>query len=69
MLLAILICLAAAPAFAQEAVPLGEVIEAESLVAVGAEAEETHADDASGGAYVFLPETQMENAKPNSWIE
>jgi hypothetical protein len=69
MLLAIVICLAAAPALAQDAVPLGEVIEAESLVAVGAEAEQTHADTASGGAYVFLPETQMKNEKPNSWIE
>lgn len=56
-------------AAAQEAVPLGEVIEAESLVAVGAQPEDTYAEDASGGAYVYLAEKQMENARPNAYLE
>lgn len=55
--------------FAQDGVPLGEIIEAETLTAVNAEPEDRFAEDASGGAYVFLPRPQMEDAKPNSYIE
>jgi hypothetical protein len=69
MLFALIALVAVMPAFAQDSVPLGEVIEAESLVAVGAEPEDTYAEDALGGAYVYLPEKQMENAKPKSYLE
>ena len=71
MLPLLIACLLAAPALAiaQDAVPLGEVVEAESLVAVGAEPEGTYAEDASGGAYVYLTAPQKEEARPNAYLE
>ncbi|MFP3903158.1 MAG: DUF4962 domain-containing protein, partial [Armatimonadota bacterium] len=67
------ICLAlAAPlsAVAQDTIPLGEVIEAETLNAVNAAEEDRYAEDASGGAYVFLPEPQMDSSgELNSYVE
>lgn len=70
MLTAILaVLIASTPVFAQDAVPLGEVIEAESLRAVNAAEDTEYAEEASGGEYVYLPEGQMEPEKPVSYIE
>ena len=56
----VLIFACASVAHAQEVVPFGEVVEAEALVAVGAQAEDKYAEGASGGAYVYLADKQME---------
>lgn len=71
LLLALLmVAIIPAPAAsAQDGIPLGQVVEAESLIAVGAEPETDHAEGASGGAYVFLAQPQMEAARPNSYLE
>ncbi len=68
MLILILTCVSVAQA--QDVVLFGEVVEAEALVAVGAQAEDTYAEGASGGAYVFLADKQMEPGQaPVSFIE
>ena len=61
----------ASAASAQETVPHGEILEAEALATiVGAEPEQKYAQDASGGAYVYLPAKQMEPGEPPlSYIE
>ena len=69
MLVLALVLLCAAPVLAQDFVPLGQVIEAESLTEiVGAQPEDTYAEGASGGAYVYLPDKQMEDGPPNSYV-
>ncbi|MFO7947757.1 MAG: DUF4962 domain-containing protein, partial [Armatimonadota bacterium] len=70
MLVAIVVSLiAVTPVFAQTAVPIGQVIEAETLNAVNAAEETRYAENASGGEYVLLPEGQMEPEKPLSYLE
>jgi hypothetical protein len=66
----VLIFACASVTYAQEVVSFGEVVEAEALVAVGAQAEDQYAEGASGGAYVYLADKQMESGQaPVSFIE